>query len=302
MNRNRLACLFPALLLILIFPNEDVFAQKLQSDIAYVENGHERHMLDIYTPEKTGDKALPVMFWIHGGGWHHGDKSNVALKPKVLVERGFVFVSTNHRFLPDVSIEELIGDVAKSLGWVHENIADYGGDPTRIFVGGHSSGAQLAAIICIDDRYLEKEGVSFDVLAGCVPVDGDTYDIPKIITTAELRDQLYGRPLPTFGHRQKFGNDPKKHVDFSAVTHVGKDKGIPPFLVLYFTGNPDTPAQAQRLGEVLKAAGIPVTVFGKSDTNHSQLNRDLGKPDDSATQKLYEFLDPLVAGEVKQSK
>ena len=127
-----------------------------------------------------------------------------------------------------------------------------------------------------------------------MPVDGDTYDIPKIITTAELRAQLYGRPLPSFGHRQKFGDDPKKHVDFSAVTHVAKDKGIPPFLVLYFPGNPNTRAQAQRLGEVLKAAEIPVALHGKSDTNHVQLNNDLGKPDDTATQALYEFLDPLI--------
>ncbi len=287
-------------LLLSLFAGTEVFAQKLHSDIPYVENGHERHVLDIYTPEETGDKALPVMFWIHGGGWQNGDKSGVALKPKIFVERGFVFVSINHRLLPDASMDELIGDVAKSLGWVHKNIADHSGDPKRIFVGGHSSGAQLAALICIDDRYLEKEGVSFDVLKGCVPVDGDTYDIAKIITTAELRAQLYGHPLPIFGHRQKFGNDPQKHVDFSAVTHVAKGKCIPPFLILYFMGNADTRAQAQRLGDVLKAAEIPVKLHGKSDTNHVQLNDDLGKPDDSATQKLYEFLDPLVARQSAQ--
>ncbi|MHC4121193.1 MAG: carboxylesterase family protein, partial [Planctomycetota bacterium] len=68
-------------------------AQKLTSDIPYVENGHKRHVLDIYTPDKPTEKSLPVMFWIHGGGWQVGDKSDVALKPKVLTERGFVFVS-----------------------------------------------------------------------------------------------------------------------------------------------------------------------------------------------------------------
>ena len=115
-------------------------------------------------------------------------------------------------------------------------------------------GAQLAALICIDDRYLKEQGVPFDVLKGCVPVDGDTYDIPKIIMTAEHRQTLYGGKMFTFGHRQKFGNDPEKHVDFSAVTHVAKGKGIPPFLLLYFSGNPDTSAQAARLAAVLKAA------------------------------------------------
>ncbi|MHC4582025.1 MAG: carboxylesterase family protein, partial [Planctomycetota bacterium] len=110
-------------------------AQKLTSDIPYAENGHERHVLDIYTPERRADKSLPVMFWIHGGGWQVGDKSDVALKPKVLTERGWVFVSTNYRLLPEVEMEDLIGDVAKSLGWVHKNITRYGGDPERIFVG-----------------------------------------------------------------------------------------------------------------------------------------------------------------------
>lgn len=270
-------------------------AQKLTSNLPYIENGHARHVLDIYTPTSPTDAKLPVMFWIHGGGWQAGDKSDVALKPKVLTERGFVVVSTNYRLLPEVSMEELIGDIAKSIGWVHKNISKYGGDPNRIFVGGHSAGAQLAALVCIDDRYLKDEGVSFKVLKGCIPVDGDTYDIPKIIMTAEHRQALYGGEMFTFGHRQKFGNDPKKHVDFSAVTHVAKGKDIPPFLILYFPGNPDTRAQAMRLENVLKAAGIPALAFGKSDSNHSRLNDDLGKPDDPATQELFKFLDPLVA-------
>jgi len=269
-------------------------AQKLTSDIPYVEDGHERQVLDIYTSEKAADKSLPVVFWVHGGGWQVGDKSDVALKPKVLTERGFVFVSTNYRLLPEVQMDVLIRDVAKSLGWVHKNIGKYGGDPHRIFVGGHSAGAQLAALICVDDRYLKEEGVSFDVLQGCVPVDGDTYDIPKVIMTAELRQALYGGKMPTFGHRQKFGNDPKKHVDFSAVTHVAKNKGIPPFLILYFSGNPETRVQARRLESVLEEADIPARAYGKRDSNHSRLNNDLGKPDDPATQELYKFLDAHV--------
>lgn len=289
--------LVSAFIVLLLSPCSDAIAQKLTSDIPYVEKGHKRHVLDIYTPEERLKKSLPVMFWIHGGGWQVGDKSDVALKPKVLTERGFVFVSTNYRLLPEVKMDELIGDVARSLGWVHRNIARYGGDPKRIFVGGHSAGAQLAALICIDDRYLKKEGVSFDVLKGCVPVDGDTYDIPKIIMTAEHRQTLYGGRMFTFGHRQKFGNDPEKHVDFSAVTHVAKDKGIPPFLILYFPGNPDTRAQARRLESVLKAAGTPAKAYGKRDSNHSRLNNDLGKPDDPATQEFYRFLDPLVRRE-----
>ena len=272
-------------------------AQMCTTDVPYVSNGHERQVLDVYVPEDARDEKLPVMFWIHGGGWVVGDKGDVAIKPLVLTERGFVFVSTNYRLLPDVTMDVLIRDVAKALGWVHEHIAEYGGDPHRIFVGGHSAGAQLAALLCVDERYLNEVGVSLDVLRGCVAVDGDTYDIPKIIMTAEHRQALYGGPMFTFGHRQKFGNDPEKHVDFSAVTHVAKGKGIPPFLILYFTGNPDTTVQARRLESELKSVGIPVKAYGKGNTNHRRLNNDLGDPDDPATQELLQFLDTNIGNE-----
>ena len=153
-------------------------------------------------------------------------------------------------------------------------------------VGGHSAGAQLAVILCTDDRCLKAEGVSFDVLLGCVPVDGDTYDVPAIIETAETRLRVHGFPPPTNGHRQKFGNTPENHKDFSAVTHIAKGKGIPPFLILHVADHPDTSVQAQRLGVVLKDAGILTTVFGAKDTNHSTLNDNLGLPEDPATAAL----------------
>jgi arylformamidase len=266
-------------------------AQNLKSNVPYAHPADERQVLDIYAPD--GAMNLPVVFWIHGGGWRTGDKTDVQIKPRVFAERGFVFVSTNYRLLPHVEMGVLIRDVAKSLGWVHKNIAGHGGDPRRIFVMGHSAGAQLAALLCIDDRYLKAEGVPFDVLRGCVPVDGDTYDLPAIIMTAEVRQMVHGLPLPTFGHRVKFGNDPKKHIDFSAVTHVAKGKGIPPFLILHVAGHPDVTAQARRLGAVLQEAEIPVKVFGARGTTHSKLNADLGLPDDPATQELFKFLGPL---------
>ncbi len=263
-----------------------------KSDIPYVENGSERQVLDIYAPPNA--KNLPVVFWIHGGGWQTGDKSDVKLKPQWFMDQGFVFVSTNYRLLPGVDMGTLIRDVAKSFGWVQKHIAEYGGDPKRVLVGGHSAGAQLAAILCTDDRYLKAEGVSFDVLLGCVPVDGDTYDVPAIIETAETRLRVHGFPPPTNGHRQKFGNTPENHQDFSAVTHIARGKGIPPFLILHVADHPDTSAQAQRLGVVLKDAGIATTVFGAKETNHSRLNDNLGLPDDPATAALSEFVGQVL--------
>jgi arylformamidase len=263
-------------------------AQEIKKDIPYATPAVERQVLDIYAPKDA--KKLPVVFWIHGGGWQTGDKSQVKDKPQVFMDHGFVFVSTNYRLLPKVEMQTIFQDVAKSLGWVHKHIAEYGGDPERIFVGGHSAGAQLAALMCIDDRYLKAEGVPFDVLKGCVPVDGDTYDVPAIIEVAETRRRVHGQPYDTNGHRQKFGNDPKKHVDYSAVTHVAKGKKIPPFLILYVADHPDNSAQAQRLGKALKDAEVPVRVYGAKETNHNRLNDEIGKADDPATAALFEFV------------
>jgi arylformamidase len=263
-------------------------AQEVKRNIPYVNPGHERQVLDVYWPKEA--KNLPVVFWIHGGGWQTGDKSDVQIKPKVFTEKGYLFVSTNYRLMPSVDMTTLVQDVAKSMHWVHDHIAEFGGDPKRILVMGHSAGAQLAALICTDERYLKAEGLSLAITKACVPVDGDTFDIPAIIETAETRWRVHGLPKAKFGHREKFGNDPAKHRDFSAVTHVAKDKAIPPFFILHVAGHPDTTAQAVRLGNTLKEAGLPATVFGARESTHSKVNADIGLPEDPASKALFEFL------------
>jgi len=226
-----------------------------QRDIPYTDPPGDRQVLDVYAP--PGAKDFPVVFWIHGGGWQTGDKNEVQLKPQAFMDKGFVFVSTNYRLLPAVDMVAIVRDVAGAVRWVHGHAAAHGGDPNRIFVMGHSAGAQLAALLCTGARYLKAEGVPFAAIKGCVPVDGDTYDVPAIIETAETRRRVHGLPQVKYGHREKFGNDPAKHRDFSAVTHMAKGKGIPPFLILHVAEHPDNSAQAQRLGNALKEAGVP---------------------------------------------
>jgi arylformamidase len=263
-------------------------AQDVKRDIPYSGPAHERQVLDVYSP--PGAKNRPVVFWIHGGGWTGGDKTDVQRKPQAFAEKGFVFVSTSYRLLPGVDMATIVRDIAKSIHWVHDHIAEHGGDPNRILVMGHSAGAQLAALICTDERYLKAEGLSLAIIKGCVPVDGDTYDVPAIIETAETRRRVHGQPQAKFGHREKFGDDPAKHRDFSAVAHVAGGKGIPPFLILHVAEHPDTTAQAQRLGAVLKDAGVPATVFGARETYHTKINDDLGLTDDPATKALFAFV------------
>lgn len=267
-------------------------AQEVKRDIPYTKNADKRQTLDVYSPANA--KNLPVVFWIHGGGWQAGDKSEVYTKPQVLNAKGFILVSTNYRLLPTVDMATLTRDVAKAIRWVHDHIAEHGGDPKRLLIMGHSAGAQLAALLCTDERYLKEEGLSFAIIKGCVPVDGDTYDIPAMIEVAETRWRVHGLPVPKSTHRIKFGNDPEKHKAFSAVTHAAKNKGIPPFLILYVANHPDVTAQALRLGNVLKAADVPVTMFGAKDTTHTKINADLGRPDDLATAALFAFVEKVA--------
>jgi len=158
---------------------------QVHRDIGYAEPKNERQTLDVYAPKEGINH--PVVFWIHGGGWQRGDKTEVQGKPQAFVDRAFVFVSTNYRFVPNVTIKVMAGDIAKSIRWVHDHAQEYGGGPKTILVKGHSAGAQLAALVSTDDRYLRAEKLSLSIIKGCVPVDGDTYDVPMQSATVEQR-------------------------------------------------------------------------------------------------------------------
>jgi acetyl esterase/lipase len=276
------------LLLITIALMTEAQAQEVKRNIPYASPAHERQVLDVYSPSHA--KNLPVVFWIHGGGWQTGDKTSVQIKPQAFMDKGFVFVSTNYRLLPQVDMGTIVRDIALSIHWVHDHIAEYGGDPQRLFIMGHSAGAQLAALVCTDDRYLKSEELSLAIIKGCVPVDGDTYDVPAIIETAETRRRVHGQPQAKFGHREKFGNDPAMHRDLSAVTHVARNKGIPPFLIMHVADHPDNSAQAQRFANVLKDAGVTVRVYGAQESNHNKINAEIGVPDNAGTKAVFEFL------------
>ncbi|MEO6786855.1 MAG: alpha/beta hydrolase, partial [Chthoniobacteraceae bacterium] len=137
---------------------------RVAQDMPYAEPANPRQMVDVYAP--PGAKNLPVVFWIHGGGWQAGDKTSVQIKPQAFVEKGFVFVSVSYRFVTQVKMGDIVRDIAKGIRWTHDHVAQYGGDPERMFVMGHSAGAQLAALICNDDRYLKAEGLSLAMIKG----------------------------------------------------------------------------------------------------------------------------------------
>ena len=129
---------------------------RVQKNIVYSDAGGDRTQLDVFSPDNGKDH--PVVIWIHGGAWQAGDKASVQLKPKAFNEQGYVLVSINYRFHPEVTYKEQAGDIARAIHWVHDHARDHGGDPSRVFLMGHSAGAHLAALVGADSRYLKNEG------------------------------------------------------------------------------------------------------------------------------------------------
>jgi acetyl esterase/lipase len=257
---------------------------RIQRDLPYAEPANERQTLDVYAP--SDGQSRPIVFWIHGGGWRPGEKTNVQRKPQALVDRGFVFVSTNYRFAPNVTIKEMTGDIAKAIRWTHDHAGRYGGDPNTIFVMGHSAGAHLAALVCTDDRYLKAQGLPLSIIKGCVPVDVSVYDIAKRLADAGTT------PPATF--REIFGESAELHSELSPATHVARGKDIPPFLILHVADRPETKTQSHWFAGKLAEAGIPASVVAGEGKTHGTINSELGLPNDKPTQELYEFLDRVL--------
>jgi acetyl esterase/lipase len=264
---------------------------KVYRGLAYSEPKNKFQMLDIFAPAEG--KNHPVVIYIHGGGWHSGDKAEVHNKPQALTDRGFVLASINYRlwtppwsksFPGTVTLKHEAQDVAKAIRWVHDHVSDYGGDPAAMIVIGHSAGAHLSALVCTDERYLKSEGLSLANIKGCVPIDGDSNDLPM-----HMKANAGKKVAAT--DRERFGAEDLQK-ELSPVMHVAKGKNIPPFLILHIVDpdHPETQAQAERFAQVLRAAGVPVKTYGAAGKDHNTLNNDLGLPDDKPTQGMFEFL------------
>ena len=136
---------------------------------------NERCVLDIYYPKNT--KNFATIVWFHGGGLTGGSKEI----PEALKNKGFAIIGVNYRLSPKVKAAKCIEDAAAAIAWAFNNIANYGGDTSQIFVSGHSAGAYLALMNGLDKKWLQKEGIDANKIAGLIPFSG------QCITHFEIR-------------------------------------------------------------------------------------------------------------------
>ncbi|MBX5483373.1 MAG: alpha/beta hydrolase [Myxococcaceae bacterium] len=236
--------------------------------------------LDVYSQE--GEVHLPVVVFIHGGGWAEGDKGVHLRKGSFFVHAGFVYVTLNYRLSPAVTHPAHAEDVARALGWVREHIADYGGDPTRIFLLGHSAGAQLAALVATDPRYLALAGLKVEDVRGVALLDGSGYDL---VTRVPL-SRGWSRTM----YLQAFGSDPKVWADASPVRHIEKGRPLPPFLLFHIDARRASATQAVLLASAVNAAGGSAEVVPVTGRNHATIVKRLGLPGDPVGAQLLRWM------------
>lgn len=129
----------------------------------------ERCKLDIYYPE--GVESFPTLIWFHGGGLKGGKKE--ILEP--FKGNDFCIVAPNYRLYPQAKCPSYINDAAAAVAWTIQHISEFGGDPKKIYIGGHSAGGYLTLILAMAKEYLAAYGIDADVdIAGYLPVSGQT--------------------------------------------------------------------------------------------------------------------------------
>ena len=175
---------------------------EVHKNIAYGDGPLRR--LDIYAPpdvREEGAAPAPVLVFFHGGRWEEGNKSQYAFAALPFVREGYVVVVPDYRKYPAVKFPAFVQDAAAATAWVHDHIARYGGDPERLYLAGHSSGAHMAALVAADPRYLEALGKERDIVAAFAGLAGPYDFVPE---EPDLKD-MFGPPerypqmqVPTF--------------------------------------------------------------------------------------------------------
>ena len=140
-----------------------------------------RQQLDIFRPLPAMGPA-PVVVFFYGGSWREGDRADYRFVGEALASRGVVAVVADYRLYPQVRYPQFVRDSASAVAWTLREIGRYGGDPTRVYVMGHSAGAYNAAMVALDPRWLSAAGASPAMLAGWIGLAGP-YDFLPITGT-----------------------------------------------------------------------------------------------------------------------
>ncbi|MBL6951074.1 MAG: alpha/beta hydrolase [Alphaproteobacteria bacterium] len=216
-------------------------------------------VLDIFPAEA---EAAPVQLYIHGGYWRAQDKSDVSFFAEPFTAAGATVVVLNYDLCPNVTLPEIMAEIVRAITWTHGKIAEWGGDPNRIFISGNSAGAHLGAMMLAHDW--QAEGLPTDVIKGAALLTG-VYDpepvlgisvneviglTPDMLTTVSPMRNLPRRNLPLLlpvggGETPEWIKQTRAYADLCQANGIGAEylevPGADHFDMTAAMGDPDGP-------------------------------------------------------------
>jgi acetyl esterase/lipase len=271
-----------------LYKKADLPENQIVHDKPYREGNSPGQRLNLFVPVGSG---WPVIIFVHGGGWNSGDKDLVVGGADIYGNIGRFFAShgigvavINYRLLPQVSWPEQIEDVADATGWVASRIADYGGSPSRLFLFGHSAGAQLVAHVALDPAPLERRGLSPRILCGVIAVSGAGLDLQDTGTYELGEDIRY--------YEKRFRDGDAGETWKQAASPISfVNASSPPFLIVYAEGESrGLQRQSGLLHEALVRAGAKSQIVIVPGQSHTRILLTLSRPDKVAGPAILEFL------------
>jgi acetyl esterase/lipase len=239
-------------------------------EVRYGDDPYQR--IAIVSPKSASNGA--VLVFLHGGGWTGGYKEwNLFMAPR-FADAGVTFVSPGYRLAPATIFPGNLEDAIRALVWVHKNIATYAADNRRVFIGGHSAGGHLTALLAVSRSWRMKHGLPPDFIAGCLPVSG-VYRFGEG-SGLSMRPRFLG---------------PDSATDLAASPILQLEKPLPPFFIAY--GELDFPhlvTQAHEMVAALRAGGADVEEMMFPGKTHHEAHLSAGDPQGTWLPTALQFI------------
>lgn len=242
--------------------------------------------LDIYYFGTTTSHA-PVIVYVHGGGFAVGDKANsMTNKQNLFSSLGYILISVNYRLSPSeysndpqrIMYPIHNSDIADAIQWVYNHVSDYGGDPQKIALLGHSAGAHLVALTGISDRFLPTRGLERTVIKGIACIDTEGYDVEaRCLENNEV-------------YRNAFGETNVFWREASPIHGIINGKKYPSFFIAK-RGNTKRISYADEFIATLRNAEVTVQEITANQYDHEGINDAIGAQNETTvTKPLQDFL------------
>jgi acetyl esterase/lipase len=233
-----------------------------RADLAY--GADKRQKLDVYVPTAAASPAgsiatRPVVIFWYGGSWTNGSKSDYRFVGAALAERGYITVLPDYRLYPNVKFPDFLDDAAHAVAWVQEHAQEFGGDPTRIVLMGHSAGAHTAAYLALNRTFLAKRGAKPDGIVGLVGLSGPYALAPNTRTL----NRIFAAP---------WGESDWQPLRFA------NSQAPPTFLAHGLSDGLVSVRQTEKLRDALQSKGVRVEAELYPDTGHAATIAGFSKP------------------------